>query len=265
MIWTGLKKVFSNLFLNKLKQPVPITKEEKVSLLFYLVKLFWAPLMIIFAINNATDFYNLLKRYSIWDFNAQSFLNLYFPLYISAIFILDTVIFSCGYLFESPALKNLTKSVEPTVLGWISALVCYGPFFDTFTRIAGPLPQDFADFKNVSLNVVFGLITIIFFSIYVWASTALGFKASNLTNRGIVSKGPYKYVRHPAYISKNLGWWVASIPLIGIYGWKVIVGLAVWTFVYYVRALTEERHLLQDPDYVEYCKKVKYMFIPGII
>ncbi len=265
LIFTGLKKIFKTFFSTNIRNGFGINKEEKTSLLFYLVKLFWAPLMIIFAIENSNALYNLFFRYKIWNFDAQSILNLYFPLIITGIFVLDTIIFSVGYLLESPKLKNVVKSVEPTTLGWASALACYGPFFDTFIRFAGPLPQDFADFKNTNLNIIAGIFTIILFGIYVWASVALGFKASNLTNRGIVTTGPYKYVRHPAYISKNLGWILASIPLIGILGLKIIIGLLIWSFVYYIRALTEERHLAQDPDYVEYMKKVKYMFIPGII
>lgn len=46
--------------------------------------------------------------------------------------------------------------------------------------------------------------------IFAWASLSLGFKASNLTNRGIVTKGPYRWVRHPAYAAK-LGIWLIQL------------------------------------------------------
>ena len=53
-------------------------------------------------------------------------------------------------------------------------------------------------------------------TVFAWSSVALGFKASNLTNRGIVSRGPYAFVRHPAYAAKNLAWWIGAVPgLIG--------------------------------------------------
>jgi len=263
-IYTGIKKILKSVFKEGLKNGFSFSKDEKVSLLFYLVKLFWAPLMIIFAIENGENLINILRQDNSWRFYAGNILGLYFPLYIAAIFTLDTIIFSAGYLFESKSLKNVVKSVEPTALGWLSALACYGPFFDTFTRFAGGLPKDFAEFGNINLNIFAGIFTLLFFSIYVWASVALGFKASNLTNRGIVTNGPYKYVRHPAYIAKNIGWWLASIPLMKYYGVATIISLIIWSLVYFVRALTEERHLMQDPDYVEYMKKVKYMFIPGI-
>ncbi len=51
--------------------------------------------------------------------------------------------------------------------------------------------------------------------IFSWASIALGFKASNLTNRGIVTHGPYAFVRHPGYAAKNFAWWLGALPVLG--------------------------------------------------
>ncbi len=53
-------------------------------------------------------------------------------------------------------------------------------------------------------------------AVFSWASIALGFKASNLTNRGIVTHGPYAFVRHPAYAAKNLAWWLGALPTVGM-------------------------------------------------
>ena len=44
-----------------------------------------------------------------------------------------------------------------------------------------------------------------------------------------------------------------------------IFGLAGMTGLYYLRAITEERHLSIDPEYREYCKRAPYRFIPGIL
>jgi protein-S-isoprenylcysteine O-methyltransferase Ste14 len=177
---------------------------------------------------------------------------------------LDTFVFSVGYLLESKALKNVVKSVEPTALGWLVAVVCYPPLNNSTGNILGWYTSDFGDFGNTNINITMAIVSLLLFSVYLWATLALGFRSSNLTNRGIVSKGPYKYVRHPAYASKNLSWWIMGIPFIGRYGIIAIISLTAWTFLYFMRALTEERHLTQDPDYVEYAKKVKYMFFPGV-
>jgi protein-S-isoprenylcysteine O-methyltransferase Ste14 len=107
--------------------------------------------------------------------------------------------------------------------------------------------------------------------IYAWASFSLGLKASNLTNRWIIIKGPYKYVRHPAYICKNTAWLIWGIPMVivaleseSLSIISVIMWLSWWAFIYYLRAITEENHLSTDPDYVEYKRQVPYKFIPKI-
>jgi protein-S-isoprenylcysteine O-methyltransferase Ste14 len=103
---------------------------------------------------------------------------------------------------------------------------------------------------------------------------ALAFKASNLTNRGIVSHGPYARVRHPAYAAKNLAWWIGALPnLYAIfasgnlrYGLYALLSLSGWTLLYVLRAITEERHLLMGGNgYAEYTQRVRWRFIPGII
>jgi protein-S-isoprenylcysteine O-methyltransferase Ste14 len=40
--------------------------------------------------------------------------------------------------------------------------------------------------------------------------------------------------------------------------------MSFWSLLYFLRAITEERHLGNDPDYREYCKKVRYRFVPGV-
>jgi protein-S-isoprenylcysteine O-methyltransferase Ste14 len=46
--------------------------------------------------------------------------------------------------------------------------------------------------------------------------------------------------------------------LAGIFGWLALAA------IYIMRALTEERHLSQFPDYREYCASVKKRFVPGL-
>ena len=60
---------------------------------------------------------------------------------------------------------------------------------------------------------------------------------------------------------KNLAWWLTVIPAMNVYAFA---SLSVWTIIYYFRAVTEEKHLIADPDYQDYCKRVQYKFIPYI-
>ena len=116
-------------------------------------------------------------------------------------------------------------------------------------------------------------VSIAAVAIYVWATIALGLRASNLTNRGIVGGGPYRWVRHPAYAMKNLALWIAALPaLMDAFARSVSLGVWIlacvilWTLIYVLRALTEERHLLMiDNGYSEYKTKVRHRFVPGLI
>jgi protein-S-isoprenylcysteine O-methyltransferase Ste14 len=101
------------------------------------------------------------------------------------------------------------------------------------------------------------------YGIYVWSTIALGFKFSNLTNRGIVTTGPYAYVRHPAYASKNTAWIIDST-FVFTNIWATLLFFS-WTTLYALRALTEERHLHKDKAYQVYADKVRYRFIPKVI
>lgn len=227
--------------------------EEKVAVLFILVKLFFLPTMTDFFFDN----YGSLSS----QWNSSSPLQWY-PFLLTFMFGLDTLIFSIGYAFESRKLGNTVKSVEPTFFGWFVALICYPPLNSI---VGGFIPwgaNDYAAFWSPALTIFFRIILVGLLLIYVWASVALGLKSSNLTNRGIVGKFPYSIVRHPAYVSKNLIWWLTLLPVINF---TFALGLLFWTFIYICRAITEEKHLGKDPDYQEYSQKVKYRFIPGVV
>ncbi|NOU02015.1 MAG: protein-S-isoprenylcysteine methyltransferase, partial [Novosphingobium sp.] len=94
--------------------------------------------------------------------------------------------------------------------------------------------------------------------IYAWATVAFGIRFSNLTYRGVLTGGPYAFTRHPAYLSKNLFWWLASMPFFVTNGSSVDMirntfFLACVSAIYFWRAKTEERHLLgEDPKYRAY-------------
>src|SRR5690606_29917934 len=79
---------------------------------------------------------------------------------------------------------------------------------------------------------------------------------SNLTHRGIITHGPYSWTRHPAYLSKNLFWWISMFPLLStgsIYdAIRATFLLACVCGVYLARAQMQERHLGPDPAYREY-------------
>jgi protein-S-isoprenylcysteine O-methyltransferase Ste14 len=252
-----------------------------------LLKFFFAPLMINWCLAHAGDMSGSIGRVVDGWSGGQRGLALFDgALYwacFQAILFVDTFLFTIGYIVEMPALRNRIRSVDPTFFGWFICLACYPPFndftgwffpwqssdFPQFDGLPGGLAQTTRDAIHVTANVTLLALMVI----YSWASVALGFKASNLTNRGIVGRGPYAVVRHPAYVAKNLAWWIGGLPTLYLLGAAgdirgllfALVSLTGWSLIYVLRALTEERHLLfADNGYAEYRARVRWRFIPGV-
>ena len=80
-------------------------------------------------------------------------------------------------------------------------------------------------------------------------------------NRGIVSKGPFRLVRHPIYS----GWLVLTIGFLMAYPTPRNVGILILSVPFLVwRMELEEEHLNEDAEYREYAAKTRYRLIPGI-
>jgi len=267
------KKILVWLFGEKLPET---KKEEKTAFLSIVVRSFYFPLMLNWCLDHLENFLGkaseaLSNSGQIFHFSFF-FDNYLFWVVFNLLFFVDTLIFASSYLLESEFLKNTIRSVEPTIFGWVVALMCYPPFNSITGKLISWETKDFVnDFSDFRINFVLNVLILGLLFVYVWASVALGFKSGNLVNRGIVDRGPYAFVRHPAYIAKNLAWWVGSLPAL-LLAWNLswqdfllaVVNMMLWSLIYYFRAITEERHLLADPDYQKYVKKVQWRFVPGV-
>lgn len=258
-----------------IRQGLP--RDERVAVLATLLKMFFAPLMVmqllIFTIGAIENGHALLSVGVVGQ-NLRTIFDRYgFWLTMQVILFIDVLIFTIGYLVESPRLGNTIRSVDPTLLGWIVVLLCYPPF-NLFTGwIFGSATTEFPQFDDTGTHIVLNVVLLALMAIYASASVALGWKASNLTHRGIINRGPYAYVRHPAYTCKNIAWWIGAIPLVAeAFRGSVTAGLlalssvVATTMLYTLRALTEEDHLRSvDDEYAAYAQRVRYRFIPGVV
>jgi protein-S-isoprenylcysteine O-methyltransferase Ste14 len=81
-------------------------------------------------------------------------------------------------------------------------------------------------------------------------------------NRGIVSKGPFRWVRHPIYF----GWLVLSIGYAMSYPSVRNIVLIAMTIPFMVwRIGQEEVHLSADPAYRRYMDLVRFRLWPGVV
>lgn len=224
-------------------------------LLGWVVKGFFLPLMTVYLYNDWNTLTNL--RHSEWTELLSNF-DFWFPL----AFTIDLLFCVIGYTAALRLFDSQIRSVEPTVLGWVAALLCYEPFYSVIGRF-------YLQYEGTTLwhtwlapwpawRTVWGVAIIALSMIYAISTVAFGLRFSNLTHRGIITSGPYRYSKHPAYLSKNLSWWLISVPF--VVGNDVAVALRhcllllLLNGVYFLRARTEERHLSRDPVYVEYAR-----------
>jgi protein-S-isoprenylcysteine O-methyltransferase Ste14 len=81
-------------------------------------------------------------------------------------------------------------------------------------------------------------------------------------NRGIVSKGPFRSVRHPIYF----GWLILSLGYAMSFASERNILLIAMTLPFMVwRIGQEEVHLSADPEYLRYMKRVRYRLWPGVL
>ncbi|MBI0476523.1 DUF1295 domain-containing protein [Sphingomonas sp. MA1305] len=180
---------------------------------------------------------------------------------IGLMFSVDVMFATVGYVLTLRPLDAHIRSANPFAAAWTAALICYPPFI--LMESGGPLDyhpgtQDWATWFQWHpwLLAGWGAMLVALTAIYAWATVAFGLRFSNLTNRGILTHGPYALSRHPAYLSKNLFWWASTLPVLTtgsvVDAVRATALMGVVSGVYYWRARTEERHLRLDPDYVAY-------------
>ena len=176
------------------------------------------------------------------------------------IYLLDVGIGTLGYAMAFRITDTHIRSAEPTMLGWIVAVACYPPFWSSVTYHYLPYGTGYtwtAWLANMPwLYVLWGSGILALSAIYVWATVIFGARFSNLTHRGIITNGPYRFTKHPAYLAKNLTWWMIAVPFLPRDNlWDTLPRCAMLlgvNLIYFLRAKTEEWHLSRDPEYVRY-------------
>lgn len=263
VISLATEKTKIELFLEGIKNKKFTTNDWK-NIRYAVVKFFFIPLML----PSAVIYFNLFIEFCSESFIYNGFIPFFnkviFTSVIYGVSFFTLAFYAFGYLFESKKLNSDVKSVDNTFFGWAVLLICYVPFFVILTQYIPFATQDYAFFINeeVTFAVRVFLSAMMLFKMYV--VVLLGAKCSNLTNRGIVTSGAYKYIRHPHYLAKLIIWWVTFLPFL-IYNYWAVGPMIFWTVIYFLRAVTEEKHLSKDSDYLVYKKKVRWMFVPRIL
>jgi protein-S-isoprenylcysteine O-methyltransferase Ste14 len=256
-------------------------RNEGHALVFLLIKLMFGPLML----NSA---FLELQRFAPLQFflkaspNYLSTFDFSYKYFVACIFFLDAVIFFIGYHTEAGFLRNRLRRPETNWFRILVCIACYPPFNLVTINVFGASYYDyyilFKGDLDHPMTWVLRILAVLALLGMLATELSLFTKASNLTNRGIVTWGPYAIIRHPGYLAKNIFWLITLLPAFvpntgaaDFSWWRYGVWCAAtlscwlgWPVLYFLRAITEEQFLMSDPDYVAYCQKVRYRFIPGV-
>ena len=130
-----------------------------------------------------------------------------------------------------------------------------------FATFGPPLvrPESLTGFAPEALTIA---ISAIGFMIVVLGKLSLG-RSFGLTpaNRGVVSSGLYRFVRHPiyfGYLITHVGFVMANPA-----DWNLLV-LAAADVALMLRAICEERTLAADDAYRAYMTRVRWRIVPGL-
>jgi hypothetical protein len=189
-------------------------------------------------------------------------------------FMVDKMIFAVlvaaitpGYLFSSRLLGTEIRKVEQSWFGWAVTLSCYPPLlsgvFDQWfnyhpypTRPLWLAPWATLSEPMPALSYAVGSLLLLLELLHYWGEASFGLRASNLTNRGIITNGVYRYCKHPVYLVKCIAWFVIWLPpfeggtILG--GARLTLLWACVCGIYLLRGWVEERLLSDDPAYVAY-------------
>jgi protein-S-isoprenylcysteine O-methyltransferase Ste14 len=217
------------------------------------VKAFFLPLMLGWCVDDIRWWTGSVPA-------GADFFNVYELLY-GLMFFIDLTFSSVGYIFALKLFGTHIRGTQPRLLGWLAALACYPPFWPELSNTIfkyNPDGRTWGDFFGgvPVVSHLWALTILCLVAVYAISTVQFGVRFSNLTNRGILTNGPYRWLKHPAYVTKNISWWMLAVPFMPHAGYlesirSCILILAV-NGIYYLRAKTEEQHLSEDPAYREY-------------
>lgn len=175
-----------------------------------------------------------------------------------------------GYLFSSRLLHTETKGIDHSWFGWAITLACYSPFsvavFDRLFDYRAPIESAWqrpwvTTFETIPvLLMTVGATIVVLELLHLWSEAQFGIRSSNLSNRGIITNGLFRFTKHPVYVTKCFGWALLWLPFIAGGNLAENIRLSVLFFgvciIYILRSYIEERLLAKDPVYVQYAQAI---------
>ncbi len=170
---------------------------------------------------------------------------------------------------RSLSLTSIGLSLYNLLVAWMYFNHCpaknTAQWWETALAVAGTFLPLIA-FRPALMSSVSGIVAEVGMFVQLWGLLGMIWSVFSLgtslgiapADRGLVTSGPYRRVRHPMYtfeIVFCLGYWLANLT------WPNAVVLVLLVVIQVTRALREE-HAIEGYD--EYAGRVRWRFIPHI-
>ncbi len=200
-------------------------------------------------------------------------------IYIIFLLIFSTV-FMAAMVKKNPVLLNLRgaprKAMRTAPLRRYDKIyfICYVPLFVLIPIVTGLEYQEFLvvliiiPFPLLLWQILLGFLLILIGDIiFGWAMVSNPFfhgmmKIQQERGHQVISKGPYRLIRHPGYIGQIL-FYLGTPLLLGSW-WAFLLGV-IMSLAFVYRTANEDQVLRNELDgYTEYTDQVRKRLIPGI-
>jgi protein-S-isoprenylcysteine O-methyltransferase Ste14 len=120
---------------------------------------------------------------------------------------------------------------------------------------------------SLPLQIIALIIVVLGYALTVWATAANAFfslivRIQQERGHTVAAGGPYRFVRHPAYVG-GVAMYLATPVMLGSL-WALIPG-GLSALLMVVRTVLEDKTLLNELDgYKEYARRVRYRLMPGV-
>ena len=157
-------------------------------------------------------------------------------------------------LIITMVIRRTPVSVTPNPWFWLLAfVVTYGGLtFTAFTPNGHPIVP----------IIVSNTVAVVSAIVFVYARLSLGRSIGFVpANRGIVTRGAYKFVRHPIYTGGFLA--MLALVLRSYSRVNLLLGATIIA-LFMLKSVIEEYFLTDDPTYAAYLQRVRWRWFPGI-
>ncbi len=186
----------------------------------------------------------LMLIYAIFANNNINYLIHQFKISVLILAIFNTALVFISILRRPPTKISFSK--------FDIIISTLGSFFG-FLLIAGEIQSEILFFQILGILGLLISLTGLFF-----LNKSFGFLPAD---RGVITNGIYRFIRHPIYT----GYFISIFCFVAQNYTLWNVGVFIFFVIFETtRLLREEKLLKQNPEYLEYTKKVRWRILPYI-